>query len=165
MDNTWNNRFPTKRLTPSQALVKIQRFCAYQERCHQEVDAKLKTFGINEEDRGNIIVSLIESNFLNEERFALHYARSKWHQLTWGKARILLELKRRKISPYLQKIAIEQIDQEDYLNKFERWLRKKKDASTGTTKHEIANLLFQAALRKGYDPETIKACIEKVLES
>lgn len=164
MDNHWNNRYPAKRLTPSQALLKIQRFCAYQERCHQEVDQKLRTYGLKEEDRGQIIISLIESNFLNEERFALHYARSKWQQLHWGKSRILLELQRRKISPYLQKIAIEQIDPEEYLDKLERWLDKKKNAATGSSQ-EISHTLFQAALRKGYDSETIKTCLTKVLET
>ena len=59
------------------ALEKIKQYCAYQERCHSEVRNKLYGFGLNSEEIETIISTLIQENFLNEERFALAYAGGK----------------------------------------------------------------------------------------
>ena len=64
-------KHPTKKYTSkADALVKLQRYCAYQDRCHQEVRSKLIELGIYGQDLEDVMASLIEENFLNEERFA-----------------------------------------------------------------------------------------------
>ncbi|MEY3861305.1 MAG: hypothetical protein RIS50_1586, partial [Bacteroidota bacterium] len=60
-----------KTLTPSQAKPKIEKFCAYQERSHQQVKRKLMGYGLNYLDADILLVELMQSNFLNEERFAM----------------------------------------------------------------------------------------------
>ena len=35
-----------KRFSPTEALAKIQRYCAYQERSHKEVKSKLYDYGL-----------------------------------------------------------------------------------------------------------------------
>ena len=72
---------------------KLEYYCSYQERCHVEVNEKLRSFAISEHDRNKVIVHLIEHNFLNEERFASVFTLSKFHQKKWGKIRIKNELK------------------------------------------------------------------------
>ena len=61
-------------LTKEQALEKIRHYCAYQERSHYEVRQKLFGFGLYTVDVEALIASLIEQDFLNEERFAMLYA-------------------------------------------------------------------------------------------
>ena len=66
-----------------------------------------------------IIVQLITDNFLNEERFACSYARGKHRIKHWGKIRIVNELKFRKISTTLIKIALKEINDSDYFELFD----------------------------------------------
>lgn len=66
-----------KHLTKQEGLQKLQRYCAYQDRCHQGVRSKLIELGIYGDDLEEIIVELIEENFLNEERFARSYAQGQ----------------------------------------------------------------------------------------
>jgi regulatory protein len=47
------------------ARNKIEHYCAYQERCHTEVEQKLRTMKMDSEEIDEII-DLIGSNFLNE---------------------------------------------------------------------------------------------------
>ena len=59
-----------KYISQQEALSLLQKYCAYQERCHREVRTKLLSLGIYGEYLEEIIGSLIEEDFLNEIRFA-----------------------------------------------------------------------------------------------
>ena len=87
-----------KKLTPQQAVIKAQMSCAYQERCQQEMRDKLYEWGLYSNDVENIIANLISDGYLNEERFAKAFAGGKFRIKKWGRIRIKLELKKRKIS-------------------------------------------------------------------
>lgn len=104
-----------KQLTVEQALQKLKHYCAYQERCHSEVKEKLYSLGLWKKDHDGIISTLIEENYLNEERFAIAYAGGKWRVKHWGRVRIKYELKQKQISEYCIKKALKQIDEEEYL--------------------------------------------------
>ena len=70
--------------TPKEAKVKIAKFCAYQERCHQEVRDKLFSFGLLPNDVEEIIFELIQEDFINEERFTKAFVRGKFNYKKWG---------------------------------------------------------------------------------
>lgn len=103
-----------QKLTPQQALPKLKQYCAYQERCHSEAKEKLYSYGIYNNDAEEIISKLIEENYLNEERFAIHFAGSKFRVKQWGKVKIKYELKQKQISDYCIKKALKAIDADDY---------------------------------------------------
>ncbi|MCC6186076.1 MAG: RecX family transcriptional regulator, partial [Chitinophagaceae bacterium] len=51
----------------------IQHYCAYQERSQKEVRNKLYENGANKNEVDNLMILLIQENFLNEERYAQSY--------------------------------------------------------------------------------------------
>ena len=55
---------------PDWVLSKMQHYCAYEERCIQDVKTKLRTFHLQEDVYDSIINKLIKEDYLNEERFA-----------------------------------------------------------------------------------------------
>lgn len=112
------------------------RYCAYQERCHQEVNKKLDELNIIPLAKEHIIVELIQQDFLNEERFAKIFTISKFNQKNWGKKRIINELKRREISAINIKTSLNQIDDSEYLAKLSRLVEKKWNA---TAEFNLAN--------------------------
>ena len=98
----------------------MEQFCAYQERCHAEVQQKLREYAISTAEKDEIIVYLLHNNYLNEERFALLFAVSKFHQKKWGKVRIKIELKARQISDFLIQKALKEINPEEYETTFDQ---------------------------------------------
>ena len=66
-----------------EALAKLQKYCTYQDRCHKEVEQKLKQMRMIPEAVESIIVDLIQDNHLNEERFAKAYVRGKFSCLLY----------------------------------------------------------------------------------
>ncbi len=104
-----------KYLTNEQALQKLKHFCAYQERCHSEVKEKLYNIGVWKKDQDQIIATLIEENYLNEERFAIAYAGGRFRIKKWGRVKIKYELKQKQVSEYSIKKALKQIEEDEYL--------------------------------------------------
>ncbi|WP_292245309.1 regulatory protein RecX [Mesonia sp.] len=124
----------------------MMKFCAYQERCHQEIEQKLKDMRMIPEARQEIIYKLIQENFLNEERFAQSFARGKFNQKKWGKIRIVRELKLRNISRFNIDSALKEISAEAYFNTFEEISTKKwettREKSLLKKKKKVADYLF-----------------------
>ncbi|AJH16690.1 regulatory protein RecX [Myroides profundi] len=142
-------------LTLEQAKNKLEHFCAYQDRCHTEVISKLFNLKVSSDLHDEILVYLINNKFLNEERFARSFARGKHRISGWGKNRILGELKIRKISANLIKIAMTEIDDTMYfetLNKLaeQRW-QSLTDKDINKKKQKLIGFLH----RKGYEMEYI----------
>ena len=103
-----------KYLTKEQALQKLKHYCTYQERSHYEVKQKLYELGVRTNDHDEIIASLIDEDYLNEERFAIQFAGGKFRMKQWGKKKILYALREKKVSDYSIKKALAAIDKAAY---------------------------------------------------
>lgn len=114
-----------KTYTPRQAKLKAESYCAYQERAQQEVRDKLYEWGQHQNDVENIISQLIEDNFLNEERFAKAYVLGKFRMKGWGKIKIKMHLKSKRISEPLIRIALKEIDLDEYEQKLSDTINRK----------------------------------------
>lgn len=151
---------PKVPLTKTQALIRLQKYCVYQDRCHSEVRSKLIELGIYGDDLENIIVELISENFLNEERFARSYARGKFKIKKWGRIRIQQELRRRKISAYCIKKAMVELEDYDYDQQLVDLLEKKNRTLREPDLWKRRAKLVDHAMRKGFETglawETVK---------
>lgn len=144
-----------KHLTKEQALQKLKHYCAYQERCHSEVKEKLFSLGVWKKDHDEIIASLIEENYLNEERFAIAYAGGKWRVKQWGRIKIKYELKQKQVSEYCIKKALKQIDENEYLTVLQQ-LAKEKYASLKSEQYLIRKKkTIDFLVMKGYEHHLI----------
>lgn len=109
-----------KSLTREQALQKLKHYCAYQDRCHQDVKEKLYSLGVWKRDQDEIMATLIEENYLNEERFAIAFAGGKFRIKGWGRVKIKYELKQKQVSDYCIKKALKQIDEDEYQTQLQK---------------------------------------------
>ncbi|RME00261.1 MAG: RecX family transcriptional regulator [Bacteroidetes bacterium] len=154
---------PKKYYSKAEALAALQRYCAYQDRCHKEVRSKLLSLGIYGMDLEDIMVQLIEEKFLDEERFARSFARGKFRMKHWGRRRIVQELKKRDISEYCIRKALTEIDEEEYSEALRQVLHKRFSLASGN-KYERRKKATEAALRRGYEPELVFEEGKKLIE-
>ncbi len=138
-----------------EALLKMQHYCAYQERCHKEVRGKLLDLGVYGQNLENIIVDLIGGNFLNEERFACSFARGKFRIKKWGRTRILRELKMRDISSYCIRKAMKEIEEDEYQKTLQELLRKRANLIRDNNVFVLKRKIVQHAIRRGFEPELV----------
>ena len=137
--------------TIKEALQKIERYCAYQDRCHEEVMTKLWELKMDANEQDQIIAQLIADNFLNEERFARSFARGKHRIKHWGKIRITNELKLRKINQTLINIALKEITPEEYEENFNNFTLKHWDSLTETNIMKKRKKFCDYFLRRGFE--------------
>ncbi len=114
-----------KTYTVDEAIKRMERYCAYQERCHKEVNQKLYEMRMIPLAVDEIIDHLLRHNFLNETRFAQAFARGKFRTKKWGRNRIVNELKRREISKYNIQIALKEIPDSEYYETFDALAEKR----------------------------------------
>ncbi len=114
-----------KTYTVEEATKRLERYCAYQERCHKEVHQKLYEMRMIPLAVDEIVNHLIQNNFLNETRFAQAFARGKFRTKKWGRNRIINELKLREISKFNIQIALKEIPDSEYYKTFEELAEKR----------------------------------------
>ncbi|MBK7884826.1 MAG: RecX family transcriptional regulator [Chitinophagaceae bacterium] len=143
--------------TPQQALQKIKHYCAYQERCHSEVKDKLYSFGLHKNEVEQIISTLIEDNYLNEERFAIQFAGGHFRTKNWGRVKIRYELKQKQVSEYGIRKALQQIDEGEYFKTLEKLYSGKLESLKSEKNIFIKKRKLQQYLQqKGFELDLIK---------
>jgi len=151
--------------TPQEALAKIKNYCAYQERCHSEVKEKLYSYGLHKTDVDPIMSTLVEENYLNEERFAIMFAGGKFRIKQWGRVKIKYELKQKQVSEYCIKKALSSIEEAAYLktlNKlFELQLNRLRSEKNVYSKKKK---LHDHLKMRGFETELITPLISKIKE-
>jgi regulatory protein len=144
-----------------EAKAKLEALCAAQERCSCELQMKMNSWGISQQDGDALLAHLIANNFLNEERFAAAFVSGKVNIKKWGKVKIRHHLKQKFISDYSINCALNTIDDEVYQNhltslavkKF-NLLKKEKDPFTRKGK------VYKYLLSKGYETDSIRSVID-----
>ncbi|MBW1298201.1 regulatory protein RecX [Aquimarina litoralis] len=148
-------------ITVTEAIKKMEHYCAYQDRCHKDVSEKLTTMKLIPEAKEKIILHLLEHNFLNEERFAKSFARGKFRIKKWGKQRIVRELKFRHISEYCIKKALQEIPENEYMKTFHEIAEKKFESINVTDSYKKRKKLIDYLLYRGWENQLV---FDKVAE-
>ncbi len=154
----------SKSYTVEEAKRAIERYCVYQERCHQEVRKKLADMRMIPVAIDQIITHLIEHDFLNETRFAQAFARGKFNHKKWGKQRIERELKARQIGAYNLKLALQELDDHAYKDAFDTLSRKRlaqleKETDKYRKRKKLADYLLYRGWEAGLVYEKVKELV------
>lgn len=152
-----------KSYTVDEIKRKMENYCVYQDRCHKEVEQKMREFHLIPEARELILLSLMQHNFLNEERFSKSFARGKFRIKNWGKQRIIRELKFKDISAYNIKTALKEIDEEEYIKTIYRITEKRNEVLTESNIYKRKNKLIGFLMRKGFENELIYKVVNEVV--
>lgn len=154
-----------KTYTVEQAKRLLERYCIYQDRCHREVEKKLNSLNLINEAKEIIILHLLQNNFLNEERFARSFVRGKFTIKKWGRLKIVNELKWRDISEYNIKLALTEINEDEYLRTIYVLVEKKlpliKEVNEFVKRKKLTNFL----LTKGFEISLVIDTINEVIKN
>ena len=141
---------------PSDILNKMERFCAWQERCENDVRRKLTSFRLSDSQEEAIVAHLRENQFLDEERYVEMFVRGKV-QAGWGKQKIVAALRAKHIPAELVSRYGASIPEEEYDEKLrsaiEKWRRTHPDEAPNSPK------LVRHLLTKGYEMEEVMRAV------
>jgi len=141
---------------------KLRHYCAYKERCLQEVTSKLKEFGTDKNERIKIIDQLVKENFINEKRYAEVFTRGKFRINKWGKQKIIAELRKKKIPERFITTGLTELDYDDYLITLKTLIQKKSETLDHTNKSKLRQQLASYAIAKGYETELVFSVLKHI---
>ena len=156
---------PFKFISKKTALVKAQNLCANQEKCEFDIRKKLKDWKAKPEDFDEIIELLKKEQFIDEQRYAISYAKEKYIFNKWGKIKIEFTLKQKNI-PYnfIQK-AFQEIDENKYEKILENELIKKFKSLKDTDEYTIKSKLVRYGLSKGFENGKVFDIVSTILKN
>jgi len=138
------------------AKLKLEAFCAYQERCSFEVNRKLADFDLKESEVEALIKHLQAQKYLDDQRFAVAFASGKFNLKGWGKIKIRAHLRQKRIPDNLISIAFKEIDGDAYWEKLcSLGNRKKAELERETNEFIKKQKLSRFLALKGYESDLI----------
>jgi regulatory protein len=150
------------KLSPKEALAKIQSYCAYQERSHKEVRNKLYEYGLYSSEVDELISALIVDGFLNEERFAKAFAGGKFRIKKWGRLKIKQELEMLGLTKRNIATGLKEIDSSDYSKTLKSLIKKKASLTAESNPFKKKNLIARYVIGKGYEAEMVWEMVKAI---
>lgn len=144
----------------NEKLNSLARFCAYQERCKQDVLKKMLEIGVLPDEREILMQQLISEKFFDEQRFATAYVRGKFKINQWGKNKIKVGLYQKGVEPLLIQNALNVIDDNDYLTLARNLIQKQLPKIKAQNKEQLHQKLFFSLSQKGFESAVIKKAME-----
>ena len=142
-------------MTVSEIITKLERYCAYQDRCTQEVLTKLRSLQVEEKEAQQILRLLKNDGFVDDERYAQSYIRGKVGLKQWGKQKIRMSLLQKGIPKELIDKYLEHITPQQYTDNLQAAVRKWTQSHGPVTQENITKL-YRHLMAKGYTYEEIK---------
>jgi regulatory protein len=142
-------------MTVSEIITKLERYCAYQDRCAQEVLTKLRSLQVEEKEAQQILRLLKNDGFVDDERYAQSYIRGKVGLKQWGKQKIRMSLLQKGIPKELINKYLEHITPQQYTDNLQAAVRKWTQSHGPVTQENITKL-YRHLMAKGYTYEEIK---------
>jgi regulatory protein len=127
-------------------IVKLESYCAYQERCLFEIENKLVQLSASESDAKKVIEHLEKFRFFDQKRFAQSFVQGKLRINKWGKVKIKAALIQKFVDKETIKDALESIDYHEYLSILKGLINRKsielsKEKDEWTKKQKILRFL------------------------
>lgn len=151
-----------KSYTFEEIKQKLVNYCVYQDRCHAEVEQKMRDFLLIPEAKDEIFLYLMKENYLNEERFTRSYIRGKFYIKHWGRNKIRMNLKMKGVTEKLISSSMDEIDASDYektiIRLFENYYVTKK----GLKEYQKKSKTISHLLSKGYEYDVVLEIINNI---
>lgn len=151
-----------KELTDKQLTDKAERYCIQAERCSSEVRKKLELWGAAEDTAIQIVEHLLRERFLDEERFAVAFARDKMRYNRWGRVKIRHALREKEVSGDQTLQALARLDEDEYREILLKTLRDKWPQVKGRNDYECRQKLIRFALGRGFEMQEVTALLSQV---
>jgi len=132
-------------------LSKASALCSRREYCSQDIRLKLETWGLGENDITRILTYLTRENFINESRYAEAFVRDKFNYNKWGRIKIAMHLKQKKIPSESIKNALETIDYDTYLKTAADLLASHRRHIKAKNTYELKAKLIRFGLSRGFE--------------
>lgn len=150
-----------KPLTPDAARIRAEELCARADYSAGEIRERLIRWGIFPSDADRIVDALIDTRFIDDERFARAFVRDKIEFARWGKRKIALALYHKRVARDIINETLDDYDEASYLAALDAVLASKRRTIAEPDTYEGRTKLFRHAASRGFEPDLIAAALRR----
>jgi regulatory protein len=154
-----------KELSPQKALDRAQWLCSQQEKCISDIKIKLQQWGLHPSQGQTIIDSLVKDGFIDENRFALSFAREKARFNKWGPKKIEMALRAKRISDDNIHQALTEAMQYTSTETLNELITKKAKTIKYKDKYDLKNKLIRFGVSRGFGYGEVIGVVESEMKS
>lgn len=151
-----------KEMSAEEARLKAEAYCSLSEHCKSEVLGKLQQWGAPEKTWEAILNHLEKERYVDESRYATFFVRDKYRFNQWGRIKIAQALRMKHIPSACIDEAMEEIDEQEYLNILTSLLKKKVRSIKASNDYELNGKLVRFAAGHGYEIGDILLCMKRM---
>ena len=134
---------------------KASAYCSLSEHCESEVREKLTAWGCDDPAIVQQVIDyLVENSFLSDSRYCTAYTHDKLLYQGWGKRKIEMMLRQKKLPQAAIREALDSIDDEQYTTILQSLLQKKARSLKRETGDMLQMKLLRFAASRGFDYES-----------
>jgi regulatory protein len=144
------------------ALSYAMDLCSRQEKCCSEIREKLSKYKLPKEHVEKVLRFLKKEGFIDESRYAGIFVRDKLRINHWGKIKIRYMLTARQIPQEIITNAINNIDDQNYLEILREELTKKHLQIKNDNPFTVRNKLARFGQQRGFETELIFQVLDEM---
>ena len=148
--------------TVEEARLKAETYCAMSEHCTDDVCRKLEQWGAPLTAYDSILEHLKKEKYVDDRRYAIAFVRDKYRFNQWGRIKIAQALRMKHIPSACIDEAMEEIDEQEYLNILTSLLKKKVRSIKASNDYERNGKLVRFAAGHGYEIGDILLCMKRM---
>jgi regulatory protein len=150
-----------KTYTEEEMLSRMAALCSASEHCTNEITDKLYRMEAPSAVVKRIVKRLVDEGFINEQRFAHAFVSDKYRFDRWGRLKIIQALHMKRIEDGDIRKALEQIDEEAYLNNLKELLEAKRKSVRAASDYELKGKLLRFAAGRGFEPDLVLRVLDE----
>lgn len=137
-------------------LQRAQHLCSGREYCVSDITSLLSRWGATDEATKNEITGkLKEDGFIDEARYCSAFARDHFRYNQWGRVKIAMMLKAKKISDPDIAAGLEAIDGDEYLALLRKIITAQQKKIKAKNRFDMKGKLLRHALGKGFESHLV----------
>lgn len=136
-------------------LARSMALCAGREMCKIDIEKKLGSWGVEKNDVDKILDQLAKEKFIDEERYAGAFVKDKFRYNKWGKIKIVVALRVKKIPEEIISKSLGLIDDEKYREAIKNILAIHQKSVKAKTNYDMKGKLLRFGLSKGFESQLL----------
>lgn len=144
-------------------LQRAMRECSAREYCISDISNLLDRWGAKDDKiKGHILKRLIAEKFIDEQRYSRAFVIDHFRHSHWGKVKITMGLRSKKLDPVAIASGLEAIDEEEYLALLRKIVEEQKTKIRARNRMDLKGKLLRHALGKGFESHLVYDVINSV---
>lgn len=142
----------------------MMRLCARAEKSTGDALRLMRTWGVEESKRQEVVDRLLAMRFIDDTRFAETFVRDKVGLSGWGGYKIRSALQQKGIAREVIDSAMSQLEGTDMTSRLTTQLRRKLRTVKSSSPYDLRTKLIRYALSLGYEYDTVISAVDAVVK-